>query len=195
MQIPPNMLYFNCQRGILTGGCLSKWPYIVPKLSWFITKRTQLTHHIHPIEKIRCPCVWRVVRPQKFPFFFLQWESIQCSIIQTPGIYEPCAIFGLRKFMFGASSQAPTEDFLVQFQPFASVKTNRMQKKVTRNSRGLAPSSKGKSPLFQIKNPPSTLAKVKQLQWKNPISTFIVNLFVVNCSDTVAITVVKSSIY
>lgn len=193
MQIPPNMLYFNCQRGILTGGCLSKWPYIVPKLSWFITKRTQLTHHIHPIEKIRCPCVWRVVRPQKFPlFFFLQWESIQCSIIQTPGIYEPCAIFGLRKFMFGASSQAPTEDFLVQFQPVASLKTNRMQKKVTRNSRGLAQSSEGKRPLyFKSKIHHPHWQKWNNYNEKNPIYTFMFNSFVVNCSDTVAITVIN----
>ena len=48
---------------------------------------------------------------RSFPLFFWQWESIRFSIIQTPGIYEPFAIFGPRKFMFGASSQAPTEDF------------------------------------------------------------------------------------
>ena len=47
------------------------------------------------------------------------------------------------------------------------------------------------STIFQIKNPPSTLAKVKQLQWKNPIYTFMFNSFVVNCSDTVAITVIN----
>ena len=192
MQIPPNMLYFNCQRGILTGGCLSKkariWPYIVPKLSWFITERPQLTPHIHPIEKIRCPCVWRVVRPQKFPSFFfgngspfgflsfkhLEFMNLLLSLDLENSCLEPLLKLQQRTF-------------LVHFQPVASLKTNRMQKTVTRNSRGLAQSSEGKSSLFQIKNPPSTLAKVKQLQWKNPISTFMFNLFVVNCSDTVAI--------
>ena len=167
------MLYFNCQRGILTGGCFSKkariWPYIVPKLSSSITKRTQLTPHIpsHP-KKSGAPAFEELFGLRNFPLFFWQWESIQCSIIQTPGMKEPLAIFGPRKFMFGASSQAPRADFLVHFQPVASLKTNRMQKKVTRNSLGLAQSSEGKSPLFQIKNPPSTLAKVRQLQWTNP---------------------------
>lgn len=123
----------------------------------------------HPIRKNQVPLRLKSCSASEIsPFFFWQWESIQCSIIQTPGMKEPLAIFGPRKFMFGASSQAPRADFLVHFQPVASLKTNRMQKKVTRNSLGLAQSSEGKSPLFQIKNPPSTLAKVRQLQWTNP---------------------------
>ena len=118
------------------------------------------THSPHPSHRTnRVPLRLKSCSASEISSFFWQWESIPCSIIQTPGIYEPFAIFGPRKFMFGASSPAPTEDFLVHFQPVASLKTNRMQKKVTRNSRGLAQSSEGKSSLFQIKNPPSTLAK------------------------------------